>query len=73
MSGQVQLKRLLSQDRRAFASLLEEMTAAMDSSVNVQDATGIVLLGTAIEDAQEQHPVECNGEVIGWAVGGEGS
>jgi len=69
----VRLKRLLTHNRRAIASMLDELIAALESAICIQDATGAVLLGIAADDIGEKHPIECDGETIGWVVGGQGS
>ena len=70
---QFRLKRLLNQNRRATAALLTEVIAALGSPVCIQDAAGAVLLGAVVESAEEKYPVECDGETIGWVVGGKES
>lgn len=69
----VRLKRLLTQNRRAVAVLLDETTAAMGSVIGIQDSTGTLLLGDEPGVGAEVHAVECAGESIGWVVGGRGS
>ena len=67
------LRRILS--RRGDAALfIDDLTNVIDMPVAVWDADGNLLLGAAIADPEEmpeRHPVLCDGEVIGWASGGE--
>jgi transcriptional regulator with GAF, ATPase, and Fis domain len=69
----VRLKRLLSQNRRAVAVLLDESRAALNSPICIQDASGALLLGDEPCDDVERHAIDCAGETIGWVAGGRGS
>ena len=68
----ISLKRLLMQNRRTLAELLDETIAAMDSAICIQDLSGSTLLGDTTLDGSEKHRIECAGETIGWVAGGRG-
>ena len=67
------LKRLLNQNRRTVAGLLNETCAAMDSVISIQDTSGTVLLGDEPAGGAEIYEILCAGETIGRVVGGRGS
>lgn len=68
----ISLKRVLMQNRRTVAELLNETIAAMDSAICIQDLNGSTLLGNTTLDGGEKHGIECAGETIGWVAGGRG-
>ena len=69
------LKRILANQKEA-ASLLVDVFHMMDKPVAVRDLENNFLVGfSSVEpdEIQETHPILCDGEIIGWASGGDPS
>jgi transcriptional regulator with GAF, ATPase, and Fis domain len=70
---QKNLRRILSR-RGDAAPFIDDLSHVADAPVAVWDADGNLLLGAAIADPEqmpERHPILCDGEVVGWVLGGE--
>jgi transcriptional regulator with GAF, ATPase, and Fis domain len=70
---QKNLRRILSR-RGDAAPFIDDLSHVTDVPVAVWDADGNLLLDAGIaelEEIPERHPILCDGEVVGWASGGE--
>lgn len=65
--SQISLARIVRKKR--FAPLVSRLAAALAVPLSIEDADGTVLLATDDAEHGIRHPVEIQGEVIGWVRG----
>ena len=65
--NQISLKRLLA--KKKVRHVIDEVINAIDAPVNVQDLEGKSLLGTAVNNPENRHPIQLNGHTLGWVLG----
>ncbi len=65
--AKISLKRLLA--KKEVSSILSDLLKAIDTSINIQDAEGKLLIDNDKTQPLEKYPVELAGEVIGWVIG----
>jgi putative methionine-R-sulfoxide reductase with GAF domain len=66
----VNLKRLIHK-KGDTASAVVALAQIVDPSISIQDPDGRVLFGAPAAGDGEKHPVEFDGETLGWVAGGE--
>ena len=69
----ITIKRLLSQKRRVVTELLAETSAALGSTICIQDANGVALLGEPPTAEYEKFAIRMDDETIGWVCAGQAS
>ncbi|OLP18155.1 guanylate cyclase [Leptolyngbya sp. 'hensonii'] len=67
----INLKRLVK--RKDVAALVSELVAVLDRPIAIQNLDGTLLWGDSIDALSEKHPIELNGEVLGWVFGNPGT
>ncbi|MGD9001923.1 MAG: GAF domain-containing protein [Anaerolineae bacterium] len=65
--ARIRLKRVVDRNREVIRSL----TDAINVPIGIVDADGRLVLGDLDEGSSRKHPVELEGEVFGWVIGGD--
>ena len=65
--ARVRLKKLLKND---IISIIHDMSQAFKTPIAIQDLKGKWLLGEESDSLQDKYPIELEGEVLGWVLGG---
>ena len=68
--SQVNFKRLVTRKGESAATIIEMMRRS-DPFLRVLNAQGNLLAGATDAVGADRHPIEFEGEVLGWVVGGK--
>jgi adenylate cyclase len=68
--ARIRFKRLVGR-KKEVSSIIDNLIDAMGTPIGITDADGRLLLGDIDENLPGKYPVELEGEVLGWVIGGE--
>ncbi|MGK7901463.1 MAG: diguanylate cyclase [Hormoscilla sp.] len=65
----INLKKLIS--KKDVASVVSGAIAALDEIITIQDAKGVILVGSDSQLVSPKYPIAAASEVIGWVIGSD--